>query len=63
MNRPVLTSRELEIMTLLVKGMSSKDMANDLFISKRTVEFHITNLMGKFGVNTRMKLILAYQLF
>jgi DNA-binding NarL/FixJ family response regulator len=61
MNKPVLTSREMEIMTLLIKGMSSKDMANDLFISKRTVEFHVSNLMEKFHVNTRMALILAYQ--
>ena len=58
-----LTQRELEILALLVKGMSAKDMANELFISKRTVEFHIANLMEKFGVNTRMKLVMAYQLF
>jgi DNA-binding CsgD family transcriptional regulator len=57
----MLTQREMEIMALLIKGMSSKDMANDLFISKRTVEFHVANLMEKFKVNTRMALILAYQ--
>lgn len=61
MNKPVLTQREMEIMALCENGMSAKDMANELFISKRTVEFHITNLMRKFRVGNKMAMVAEYK--
>jgi DNA-binding NarL/FixJ family response regulator len=48
-----LSEREREIMVLLAKGASYKDIANTLFISVKTVEFHRTNLMSKMNFSNR----------
>jgi ATP/maltotriose-dependent transcriptional regulator MalT len=50
-----LTRRELEVLTLIVEGHSSKEVADLLFISKRTVDFHLDNVYGKLGVTNRMQ--------
>jgi DNA-binding NarL/FixJ family response regulator len=48
-----LTSRELEILRLLVDGRSNPQIAEALFISPRTVQTHLTNLYAKLGVAGR----------
>jgi serine/threonine protein kinase/DNA-binding NarL/FixJ family response regulator len=48
-----LTEREAEVLSLLVEGMSNKEIAAALGISHRTVKFHLDNLYSKLGVNTR----------
>jgi serine/threonine protein kinase/DNA-binding CsgD family transcriptional regulator len=48
-----LTERELEVLSLLVEGMSNKEIAAALGISHRTVKFHLDNLYSKLGVNSR----------
>jgi DNA-binding CsgD family transcriptional regulator len=48
-----LTARELEILRLLVDDRSSREMADQLFISPRTVTTHITHIFNKLGVNSR----------
>jgi len=48
-----LTSRELEVLTLIVKGRSNKDIAITLSISEATVKTHINNIFSKLGVNDR----------
>ncbi len=50
-----LTRREVEILTLVVEGHSSKDVADILFISKRTVDFHLDNVYGKLKVRNKMQ--------
>ena len=50
---PALTARELEVLTLIVKGNSNKDIATGLRISEATVKTHINNILGKLGVNDR----------
>lgn len=50
-----LTRRELEVLSLIVEGHSSKEVADLLFISKRTVDFHLDNVYGKLGVTNRMQ--------
>ena len=42
-----LTSREVEVLRLVAKGQSNKQIAAELVLSVRTVERHITNLYGK----------------
>jgi DNA-binding CsgD family transcriptional regulator len=42
-----LTSREVEVLRLVAKGQSNKEIAAELVLSVRTVERHITNLYGK----------------
>jgi non-specific serine/threonine protein kinase len=48
-----LTPRELEVLRLLVEDRSSQQIAEELFISRRTVTTHITNIFNKLGVNSR----------
>ena len=51
-----LTKRELEIARLIADEMSSREIANKLFISERTVETHVTNMLNKLGLNSRIQL-------
>ena len=52
-----LTSRESEVLTLIAKGHTNKEIGEKLFISHRTVDTHRTNLMKKIGVNNIAGLI------
>lgn len=53
MNKSVLTMREKEIFSLLIKNKTTKDIANTLKISEKTVRNHISNTMQKLGVKGR----------
>ncbi len=46
-----LTHREREVLQLIVEGSSNQDIANKLFISIRTVEFHRANIMHKLNIH------------
>jgi predicted ATPase/DNA-binding CsgD family transcriptional regulator len=48
-----LTSREVEVLGLVASGMTSANIAKDLFLSPRTVETHITSIYHKLGVSSR----------
>jgi len=48
----LLTERELEVLKLVAQGLSTKEIANKLFISGRTVETHRANLMRKLNVRS-----------
>jgi len=50
-----LTRREVEILSLIVEGHSSKQVADLLFVSKRTVDFHLDNVYEKLQVSNRMQ--------
>jgi len=49
-----LTSRELEILQLVLAGYTNKAIAAEIFISEKTVEFHLENIYTKIGVRTRL---------
>jgi DNA-binding NarL/FixJ family response regulator len=49
-----LTSRELEILQLVVAGYTNKAIAAEIYISEKTVEFHLDNIYTKLGVRTRL---------
>ncbi len=53
----ILTSRETEVLTKVVQGLSNKQIAEDLFISARTVDTHRTNVMRKLGANNAAELV------
>jgi DNA-binding NarL/FixJ family response regulator len=48
-----LTKREKDVLNLLVKGNSNKDMADTLFISEKTVKNHLTSIFRKLNVKDR----------
>jgi non-specific serine/threonine protein kinase len=50
---PGLTARELEILRLAASGLSSSQIAEELVLSVRTVERHLSNIYDKLGVHTR----------
>ena len=52
-----LTERETEIMDLLKQGKNYEEMAELLFISKKTVSKHLSNIYVKFGVRNRFELM------
>ena len=53
MNNKVLTKREKEVFELLVLNKTTKEIANDLKISEKTVKNHISIAMQKLGVKGR----------
>ena len=52
-----ITKRELEVLSLLLKGLTSAEIAEKLFISQRTVEAHLYNVYSKCGVSNRVELM------
>lgn len=53
-----LSRREQEALDALLENLSNKEIASKLHISERTVKFHVSNLLAKFGVRRRADLIL-----
>ncbi|HJY45966.1 MAG TPA: AAA family ATPase [Propionibacteriaceae bacterium] len=51
-----ITSRELDVLTAVTAGRSNAEVAEQLFLSVRTVETHVANLLAKAGVSSRTEL-------
>jgi DNA-binding NarL/FixJ family response regulator len=57
-----LTKRELEVISLITKGMKNQQIAETLFISEATVRHHLTSIFSKLGRSDRFELVVyAYQ--
>ena len=54
-----LTDREREVIGLIGKGLSNRDIANTLCISETTVRHHLTSIFDKMGVSNRQKLLIC----
>lgn len=54
----LLTKREKEIFHLLTLNKSTKEIAEELCISEKTVRNHISNVIQKLGVNSRIQALL-----
>lgn len=53
----VLTDRELEVVRLLARGMSNREIGAALFISETTVKFHVRNIMKRLEVARRTEVV------
>ena len=53
MSKKILTMREKETISKLIENMTTKQIAQSLNISEKTVRNHISNVMQKLGVNGR----------
>ena len=54
---PRLTERELEVLKLVAKGMSNRDIAGELYISENTVKNHVRNILEKLHLHSRMEAV------
>jgi len=52
-----LTEREREVLALLVEGISNAQIAERLVLSRSTVNFHVSNVLGKLGAATRTEAV------
>lgn len=57
--RPGVTEAEQGVLDLLCEGYSNAEIADHLFISEATVKSHVSHLMKKYGVTSRLKLVVA----
>ncbi|HVE93330.1 MAG TPA: response regulator transcription factor [Acidimicrobiales bacterium] len=58
LNTPVLTPREIEVLKLVAKGMSNREIADELYISENTVKNHVRNILEKLHLHSRMEAVL-----
>ncbi|HEY7415929.1 MAG TPA: response regulator transcription factor [Ktedonobacteraceae bacterium] len=54
----MLTPREMELLTLMVRGMLVKEIARTLLVSEKTVRNHLSNIYRKCGVYDRVQVVL-----
>jgi DNA-binding NarL/FixJ family response regulator len=52
-----LTDREIEVLGLLANGNTNRDIAGQLFITERTVKFHVSSILGKLGAGNRTEAV------
>jgi DNA-binding CsgD family transcriptional regulator len=55
--RASLTARELEVLRLLALGKSDRQIAETLFVSRRTINAHVSSILGQLGVHSRQDAI------
>jgi DNA-binding CsgD family transcriptional regulator len=53
---PQLTAQELQVARFVAQGLSNRDVAAQLFVSPRTIDFHLRNVFTKVGVSSRTQL-------
>jgi DNA-binding NarL/FixJ family response regulator len=56
-----MSPREVEVLRLVVEGLTNTQVAGELFLSPRTVETHLTSIYQKLGVNSRAATRLALE--
>ncbi|HJX39125.1 MAG TPA: LuxR C-terminal-related transcriptional regulator, partial [Anaerolineae bacterium] len=54
-----LTDREYQVLRLMFCGLANKEIAGEIGIAVKTVEYHITNILGKLGAANRTQAVVA----
>ncbi|MYS80328.1 helix-turn-helix transcriptional regulator [Embleya scabrispora] len=54
--RPVLTERELSVAHLIAGGRTNQEAAAELYVSHKTIEYHLSNIYTKLGISSRRQL-------
>lgn len=52
-----LTEREMDVLKILAQGKTNKEIAGQLFITERTVKFHVSSILGKLGAGNRTEAV------
>jgi len=52
-----LSAREREVLSLIARGLTNASIAEALVVSRRTVEWHVSNILGKLGLQSRSQLV------
>jgi DNA-binding NarL/FixJ family response regulator len=55
----MLTPHELQVATLVVRGMTNRESAAALFVTPKTIEYHLASIYRKLGVRSRTELALV----
>ena len=55
-----LTRREYEVLRLMTKGASNREIATTIFLSEETVKSHVKRILQKFGVANRGQAVATY---
>jgi DNA-binding NarL/FixJ family response regulator len=50
------TDRESDVVALVAKGMTNREVAEELYVSEKAVEYHLRNIFGKLGIRSRREL-------
>ena len=50
------TEREQDVVALVRKGLTNKEIAAEMYVSEKTVEYHLRNVYGKLGISSRREL-------
>jgi two-component system NarL family response regulator len=58
MPAPRLTDRELEVLKLVARGLTNRDIAEQLYISENTVKNHVRNILEKLHLHSRMEAVI-----
>jgi DNA-binding CsgD family transcriptional regulator len=54
-----LTAHELKVARLVVQGATNREAASALFVSPKTIEYHLGNVYRKLGIRSRTELVRA----
>ncbi|HAC64751.1 MAG TPA: hypothetical protein DCF68_14750 [Cyanothece sp. UBA12306] len=52
-----LSATELKVILLAAKGLSNREIASQLNVSRRTIEVHVSNMLNKTSLHTRTELV------
>jgi DNA-binding NarL/FixJ family response regulator len=52
-----LTPREMEVLRLMAQGLGNRDIAAQLHVNERTIKYHVSAILSKFGVSNRTEAV------